>query len=107
MNFLHYKKLFVNAHFNQPNVEKKELCVDNKVRETIGDVYFPTCRYGKVHRSTIKTSSFYECKKFKACCYILYILFKDKKPNFFGGDDTQCFVKETSCDDDNEKSFPF
>ena len=60
------------SHFNQPNMEKKELCVDNKVRETIGDVYFPTfpkCLY----ISTNKTTSFYDCKKCKACCNVLNI----------------------------------
>ena len=34
---------------------KKELCVDNKVQETIGDMYCPTCRNEKcVYISTIK-----------------------------------------------------
>ena len=30
------------SHFNQPNTERKNLSVDNKVRESIGDVYCPT-----------------------------------------------------------------
>ena len=34
------KQLFINAPFQSTKYGKKELCVDNKVRETIGDVYF-------------------------------------------------------------------
>ena len=60
---------------------KKELCVDSKVRETIGDVYCPTCRNEKcVYLSTNKTTSFYDCKKSKACCHVLNIPFEDQKP---------------------------
>ena len=68
------KKLLVNAAFQATHYRKKELCVDNKVRETIGDEYCPTCRNEKcVYLSTNKTTSFYDCKKCKACCHVLNI----------------------------------
>ena len=82
------------SHFNQPNIEKKELSVDDKVRETIGDVYCPTCRNEKcVYISTSQTTIFYDCKKCKACCNVLNIPFKAQKPTImlFGGDGTHCF----------------
>ena len=44
MNLVPYKHLFIIALFQSTKFRKQELCVDNKVRETIGDVYFPTCR---------------------------------------------------------------
>ena len=66
--------------FNQPNIERKN-CVDNKVRDTIGDMFCPTCRNGKcVYISTNKMTSFYDCKKCKACCHVLNIPFKGQKP---------------------------
>ena len=53
--------------------------VDNKVHEAIGDVYCPTCRNEKsVYISTNKTTSFYDCKKCKACCHILNIPLRTK-----------------------------
>ena len=53
--------------------------MDNKVQETIGDVYYPTCRNEKcVYISTNKMTNFYDCKKSKACCHVLNIPFKDK-----------------------------
>ena len=36
-------KFLLNAPFQSTKYRKKELCVDNKVRETVGDVYCPTC----------------------------------------------------------------
>ena len=75
------------------------MCVDNKVRETIGDVYCPTCRNEKcVYLSTKKTTSFYDCEKCKACCHVLNFLFKNQKPTImlFGGDGTHCFARKTS-----------
>ena len=87
-----------------------ELCVDNKVRETIGDVYCPTYRNEKcVYISTCKTTSYYDCKKCKACCNVLNIPFKDQKPTFimFGGDGTHCFARKTSHDYQKEKPSPF
>ena len=38
------KQIFLNVPFQSSKYGKKELCVDNKVRETIGDMYCPTCR---------------------------------------------------------------
>ena len=64
---LHDKELFNKVLFQSTNYGKKELCVDSKVRETIGDVYCPTCRNEKcVYISTNKTTSLNDCEKFKA-----------------------------------------
>ena len=90
------KNLLLNVPFQSTRYRKKELCGDNKVRETIGDVYRPTCRNEKcVYISTNKTTSFYDCKNCKACCKILIIPFKDQKPTImlFGGDGTHCFAR--------------
>ena len=95
------RQLFNNVPFQANKYRKKELCVDNKVRETIGDVYCPTCRNEKcVYISTNKTTSFYECKKCKACCHVLNNPFGDQKPTImlFGGDGTHCFARKTSRD---------
>ena len=99
MNLLPDKQLFPNVPFQSAKYRKKELCVDNKVRATIGDVYCPTCRNEKcVYISTNTTTSFYDCKKCKACCNVLNILFEDQKPTImlFGGDGTHCFAKNES-----------
>ena len=57
------KQLFNNVPFQSTKYRKKKLCVDNKVQETMGDVYCPTCRNEKsVYISTKKMSSFYDCK---------------------------------------------
>ena len=49
------KQMFVKVPFQSTKYRKKELCVDNKVRETIGDVYCPSCRNEKsVYISTKK-----------------------------------------------------
>ena len=85
------------------------MCVDKKVRETIGDVYCPTCRNKKcVYISTNITISFYHCKKTKACCHVLNIPFKDQEPTImlFGVDGTHCFARETSRDYEKEKPSP-
>ena len=98
------------SHFNQPNIEKKELCVHNKVRETIGDVYCPTCRNEKcVYFSANKTTSFYDCKKCKACWHVLNIPFEDQKFTImlFGGNGTRCFATKTSRDYEKQEPFPF
>ena len=47
MNLVHNKQLLVNALFQTTKYRKKDLCVDNKVQETVGDVYCPTCRNEK------------------------------------------------------------
>ena len=66
MNLLPNKQLLFNILFQSTTHRKKELSVDNssrnKVRETIGDVYCPTCRNEKcVYISTLKTTNFYDC----------------------------------------------
>ena len=91
MNLVHDKQLFNKVPFQSTKYRKKELSVDNI--KTIGDVYCPTCSNEKrVYLSTNKTSSFYDCKKCKACYRVLNIPFKDQKPTFmlFGGDGTHC-----------------
>ena len=85
------KQIFINVPFQSTKCGKKELCLNNKVRETIGYVYCPTCINEKgVYTSTKKRSSFYDCKKCKACCNVLNIPFRDQKPTImlFGGDGT-------------------
>ena len=82
------KQFLLNVPFQSTKYRKKDLCVDNKEREIVGDVYCPTCRNKKsVYLSTNKTTSFYDCKKCKACCHVLNIPFKDQKPTImlFGG----------------------
>ena len=62
MNLVPNKQRLLNVPFQSTNYGKKELCVDNKVWETIGDVYCPTFRIEKcVYISTNKTTSFYDC----------------------------------------------
>ena len=110
MNLVPNKQLLLNVPFQSTKYRKKELCVDNKVRKTIGDVYCPTCRNEKcVYISTNKTTSFYDCKKCKACCNVLNTPFKDQKPTImlFGGDGTHCFARKTSRDYEKEKPSPF
>ena len=109
MNLVPNKNFLRNVPFQSTKSRKKELCVDDKVRETIGDVYCPTCKNEKcVYISTNKTS-FYDCKRCKACCNVLNIPFKDQKPTImlFGGDGTHCFAKKTSGDSEKEKASPF
>ena len=101
MNLVPNKQLLLNVPLQLTKYRKKELCVDNKVRETIGDVYCRTCRNEKcVHILTKKTTSFYDCKKCKACCNVLNIPFKGQKPTImlFGGYGTHCFARKTSRD---------
>ena len=86
------------------------MCVDIKVRETIGDVYCQTCRSEKcVYISTNEITSFYDCKKCKACCHVLNSPFKDQKPTIllFGGDGTHYFARKTSRDYEKRKPSPF
>ena len=56
-----------------------------------------------------ETSSFYDCKKWKASSLVLNIPFKDQKPTFFlfGSDGIHCFAKKTSCDYEKQKPSPF
>ena len=104
------KQLLLNIPFQSTKYRKKELCVDNKVRETIGDVYCPTCRNENCNYiSTNKTTNFYDCKKYKACCNVLNIPFKYHRPTFmlFGGHGIYCFARNTSRDYEKEKPPPF
>ena len=110
MIFAPNKQTLLNVPFHSTKNRKKKLCVDNKVQETIVDVYGPTCRNKKcVYISTHKTTSFYDCKKCKACCHVLNIPFNDQKPKImlFGGDGTHCFARKTSRDYEKEKPSPF
>ena len=93
--------------FQSTKYRKKELCVDNKVQETIGDVYCPTSRNEMcVYVSTNKLNSFYNCKKCKACCHVLNIPFKSQKLTImlFGSDGTHCFARKTSRDYEKKPS---
>ena len=102
------KQIFINVPFQSTKNGKKELC--DKVRETIGDVFCPTCRNEKcVYISTNKTTSFDDCKKCKAGCQVLNIPFRDQKPTImlFDGDGTHCFARKTSRDYEKGKPFPF
>ena len=104
------KQFLLNVPFQSPKYREKDMCVDNKVREIVGDVYCPTCRNEKcVYLSTNETTSFYDCKKCKACCHVLNIPFKDQKPTImlFGGDGTHCFARKTSRDYEKGKPSPF
>ena len=79
MNLVPNKQLLLNVPFESTKYKKKELCVDNKVQETIGDVYCPTCKNEKcVYLSTNETTSFYDCKQCKACCHVLNIPLRTK-----------------------------
>ena len=101
MNLVANKQLLPNVPFQSTKYRKKKLSVDKKVQKTIGDVYCPTCRNEKCfYISTIKTTSFYDCKKCKVCCHVLNNPLKDQKPTImlFGGDDKHCFARKTSCD---------
>ena len=105
---LHDKQLFNKVPFQSTKYRKKELCVDNI--KTIGDVYCRTYRNEKcVYVSTNKTTSFYDCKKCKACCDVLNIPFRDQKPTImlFGGDGTHCFAKKCCRDYEKEKHLFF
>ena len=110
MNLVPNKQLLLKVQFQSTKCRKKDSCMDNKVRESTGDVYCPTCRNEKcVYISTNKTTSFYDGKKCKACCNVLNIPFKDQKPTImlFGGDGTHCFARKTSRDYQKEKPSPF
>ena len=106
MNLVPNKQLLLNVPFQSTKYRKKELCVDNI--KTIGDVYCPTSRNEKcVYFSTNKTTSFYDCKKCKACCHVLNIPFKDQKPKIVlsGGDGTHFFAKKGSRDYERQSPF--
>ena len=101
INLLPNKQLLLIAPFQPTKYRKKQLCVDKKVQNSIGDVWCPTCRIEKcVYISTNNTTSFYDCKKCKTCCHVSNIPFKDQKlaTMLFGGDGTHCFARKTSRD---------
>ena len=107
MNLVPNKQLLLYVPFQSTKYRKKELCEDNKVQETNGDVFCPTFRNQKsVYVSTKKTTSFYDYKKCKACCHVLNFPFKDQKPTIilFGGDGTHCFARKTSRDYEKKAS---
>ena len=55
MNLVPNKQLLLNFPFQSTKYRKKDLSVGNKVRESVGDVYCPTCRNEKcVYISTKK-----------------------------------------------------
>ena len=110
MNLAPNKQFLINVPFQSISYRKKELCVNNEVQETNGDVYCPTCRNEKCVYISIKTtSSFNDCKKCNACCHVFNIPFKDQTPPnmLFGSDSTHCFAKKTSRNYKKEKSLPF
>ena len=110
MNLLPDKQLLPGVPSQSNNYRKKNLCVDNKVQETIGDVDCPTYRNGKrVYISTNKTTRFCDFKKCKACCHVLNIPFTDQKPTImlFHSDGTHCFARKTSRDYKKVKPSPF
>ena len=74
MKVVPHKQLFNNVPFRSTIWRKKELCVDNKVQETTGNVQFRTCKNERcVYISTNTTSSFYDCKNCKAWCQVLNV----------------------------------
>ena len=80
MNLEPNKQLLLSVPFQLTKFRKKELRVDNKLEETIGDVFCPTRRNEKcVYVSNNKTTSFYDCEKCKACCHVLNIALMDQK----------------------------
>ena len=71
--------------------------MQKSIQDEIGDVYSPTCPNEKrVHLSTNKRSSIYNCKKCEACSHVQNIPFKEQKPTFmlFGGNGTNCLAKK-------------
>ena len=71
MNLVPNKQLVLNVPFQSTKNRKKEMRVDNKVRETIVDVYCPTCRKEKrVYFATIKSLVFTTVKSGKPAATI-------------------------------------
>ena len=99
------------SHFSQPKIERKNCVWTTKYKRLLEMcVYCPTCRNEKfVYISNDKTTSFYDCKKCKACSNVFNIPFTDTKPTImlFGGDGTHCFARKASGDYEKEKPSPF
>ena len=88
------------SFFNQPNIERKNCVCTTKYRRLLGKCIVQHVEMKNVYISTNKTTSFYDCKKCKACCHVFNIPFNDQKPKImlFGGDGTHCFARKTSRD---------
>ena len=110
MNLVPHKQLLLNVLFESTKIKKIELCVDNKVRETIGIIYhsYTTCENEKYGNLSTKKRLVLTTRKCKACCHVLNISFKDQKPTImlFGGDGSHCFARKSSCDYEKEKPSP-
>ena len=79
MNLVPNEQLLLNVPFQSTKYRKKDLCVEKKVRETIGDVYCPTCRNEKcVYISTKKTTNSYDSKNAKPAATFLVFLLRTK-----------------------------
>ena len=79
--------------------------IQKSFQAVTGEVFCPTCPNEKcVYLSANKNSSFHDCKKCKACSFVLNNPFTEKNTGncFFGGVGTQCFARKTSLD--NEKN---
>ena len=110
MSLVPNEQLILNVPFQSNKFGKKELSVDNKVQESIGDVYCPTRRTEKfdcipTYKRLVSTTG----EKCVACCSILKVPFKNYKLSLmlFCGDGTHCFARKTSRDNEKEKPFPF
>ena len=109
MNLVPNKQLLLNVPFQSTKYRKKELCVDNNVGR-LSEMCIVQHVVKCVYLSTNKTTSFYDCKKCKACCNVLNFPFKDQKQTImlFGGDGTHCFARKTSSRDyEKGKPSPF
>ena len=96
-NLVPSKQMLFNFPFQSTKYGKNELCVDNKVQQTIGDVYCPTCRIENcVCISTNEMVNFHDYKKCRACCHVLNTPLKDHKQTImlYVGDGTHCFAKK-------------
>ena len=110
MNLVPNKQLLLNVRFQPTKYGKKELCVYNKLRETIGDVYCQTYRNEKcVYISTNETTSFYDCKSGKPAATFWIFPWRTQNRHIccFFCDGTNCFARKTSRDYEKEKPSPF
>ena len=108
MNLLPNKQLLLNSPFQSIKYRKKELCVNSKLQETIGEVYCRTCRNEKcLYISTKKRLVCTTVKSAKPA--VLNIPTKDQKRTImlFGGDGTHCFARKMNRDYGKRKPSPF
>ena len=110
MNLVPNNHLSLNVPFESNNFRKKRIVRrPQSTRDLwiclLSSMWSEKC----VYISTNKTTTFYDCRRCKACCHVLNIPFKDQKPTImlFGGDGTHCFARKTSCDFEKEKPSPF